>query len=360
MKLLYATSIDVPSTRANRLQTVSMAQEFHRLLGGNFLLGLRAKDTDYALMAPFILVEGTRSYILAWKYIRLAEREHFTTIYCREEKMLLFMILYNAFFFRMPVVFCYEFHHLAYVKIWWHRYMLRRIACVISITQAMKDILVSSGYPERRILVAPDAVDIAMFDIIIDKNSARKKLGLPVKKNIVLYAGTIHEPWKGVDVLYEAIKQLGDDCLCVVVGGKPHYVEKFKILHPSLPNVLLVGHRTHDEIPVYLKAADVLVLPNSAKAEISRISTSPMKLFEYMAAERPIVASDLPSIREILNERNALLVAPDDATALANGILAITENTQRAIALAAQARADVSMHTWENRAATIVSFITHA
>lgn len=360
MKLLYTTSIDVPSTRANRLQTVNMARAFYRILNKNFLFGLRLRSAGYELNIPVIEFIERRSFILAWRYVRLAERDKYTHIYCREEKLLFFMMIYNRFIVRIPLLFCYEIHHLAYVDTWWHRYVLRHASKVISITHAMKEVLVGMGYPRDGILVAPDAVDGAMFDINVNKDVARRQLGLPADKHIILYTGTINESWKGVGILYEAVRQLGDDYLCVIVGGKPHYVDEFNLLHVPIPNVRLVGHKPHDEIPLYMKAADVCVLPNSATAEISRISTSPLKLFEYMAAGRPIVASDLPSIREIVNEKSAVLVSPDSAAAFANGIRSLIEDPSRATGLAKSAYKAVSEHTWDNRAASITEFIDHA
>lgn len=119
----------------------------------------------------------------------------------------------------------------------------------------------------------------------------------------------------------------------------------------------MVGHRPHQEIPYWLKAADVLVLPNSAKEKISRFYTSPLKLFEYMASGTPIVASDLPSIREVLNEKNAVLVKPDSPEFLTAGIMKVLENPYLSDKISKQAFQDVQNYTWEKRAEKILRFI---
>ena len=120
---------------------------------------------------------------------------------------------------------------------------------------------------------------------------------------------------------------------------------------------MIVGHRSHDEIPIWLRAADVLVLPNTAKEEISAHYTSPMKLFEYMASGRPIIASDLASVREVFNETLGTFFTPDDPVALSVAIQRVLEYPEEAEIKAAMARRGVAMYTWEIRAKCISAFL---
>jgi glycosyltransferase involved in cell wall biosynthesis len=99
-----------------------------------------------------------------------------------------------------------------------------------------------------------------------------------------------------------------------------------------------------------LTQADVLVLPNPASA-ISTRYTSPLKLFEYMAAGKPIVSSDLPSIREILRDGvNALLVSPGDPGMLASAIERLLNDPSLAARLARAALDEVPNYSWQRRA----------
>lgn len=358
MRLLYATSITLPSYRANRIQTVSTGRALSEILGKDFVFGVgAASDDSLKEIDHFAMGENIRSFKLAWKYLAYAKKNSFTHIYCREEKLLLFMVIFNLIFFRMPVSFCYEVHHLVYMRAWWHRLILRRVDRIVSITSPMKRVIADIGYPASRILVAPDAVEVAQFDIAIGKNDARKKLELPSDKKIIIYTGAIDEPWKGVGILYEASKYFDDSHLFLIVGGKPHYREWFLSQYPPRSNFVLIGHKPYADIPYYLKSADVAVLPNSQKREISRVSTSPMKMFEYMASKTPIIASDLPSIRDVLHERNALLIKPDNPDALAQGIRSLLDDEKKRDRLTERAYQDVLGYTWSKRAENIVSFI---
>jgi glycosyltransferase involved in cell wall biosynthesis len=104
------------------------------------------------------------------------------------------------------------------------------------------------------------------------------------------------------------------------------------------------------DVAARLRECDVLTLPNPASA-ISTAFTSPLKLFEYMASGRPIVASDLPAIREVLrHDENALLVQPGNPQALVAGIVRIKEDAALGRRLAEQARIDVREFTWARRA----------
>ena len=125
----------------------------------------------------------------------------------------------------------------------------------------------------------------------------------------------------------------------------------------KLNNVLILSHKPHKEIPFFLRAADVLILPNSAKEEISKHYTSPLKLFEYMASIRPIVACDLPSVREILNDKNSVLFKPDNVDELNEGIKKVLNNNFLGEELAKKARENIEDYTWQKRAEKIINFI---
>jgi glycosyltransferase involved in cell wall biosynthesis len=236
---------------------------------------------------------------------------------------------------------------------------LRHIDGLIVITSQLKELYQSRGIPPDKILVAPDGVDLPLFAENLDKESAREELGIPREKKVICYTGHLYR-WKGAHILAQAVKELDGDYLLYVVGGTPRDVSEFKefISTRQIPNVVATGHVPPKMIPKYLAAADVLVLPNTSEEAISRLYTSPLKLFEYMAARRPIVASDLPSIREVLSEENAVLVRPDDPTALAEGIRRAMEDEELGKKLVENAFAKVKLYTWEKRAERIVEFIT--
>lgn len=83
----------------------------------------------------------------------------------------------------------------------------------------------------------------------------------------------------------------------------------------------------------------------------------PLKLFEYMASGRPIIASDLPALREVLNDKNALFFKPSDASDLARVIKMLISSQTLGYHLSQQALADVKEYTWDKRAKKILEFI---
>lgn len=167
------------------------------------------------------------------------------------------------------------------------------------------------------------------------------------------YAGHLY-PWKGVDLIIEAVTAL-QDTRALIVGGhdKEPDLARLKQLAIDLDcasRVTFTGPVTPPDVPARLREADVLILPNRASA-ISTEFTSPLKLFEYMASGRPIVASDLPSFREILRDgENALLVEAGNPQALVAGITRIKDDRELGARLARQAAEDGRAYTWARRA----------
>jgi glycosyltransferase involved in cell wall biosynthesis len=230
----------------------------------------------------------------------------------------------------------------------------RHARSVVVVTRYYENELRDKGI--TNIFYAPDAVTISDFDIAISKADARKELGLPLDKKLAIYTGHLYV-WKGVDVLAQAAQSLQEDTIIVFVGGSPEDITPFRKNYAVDSRISILGQHPYKEIPLYLKAADVLVLPNTAKESVSRWYTSPIKLFEYMASGRPIVASDLPSIRDVLDETNAVLVPPDEPEALAQAITDLCNDAARADAIATMAYKDVAQYTWKKRAQSILDFV---
>jgi glycosyltransferase involved in cell wall biosynthesis len=236
-------------------------------------------------------------------------------------------------------------------------YMLLRVAGVrlVCITRTLANRMQRDGFSRERILVAPDGVDLESFRGLPERADARRRVHMPEMTPITLYAGHLYD-WKGVGILAQAASRI--DGVVAFVGGTEADIQRMKARYGHTPNIMFVGHRPHSEIPLWLRAADVLVLPNIKDNGISEHYTSPLKMFEYMASGTPMVASDLPSIREVLNEQNAMLVTPDDARALADGIRRSLQEERHARGLAEQAHRDIEQYTWEQRAQRIINFIT--
>jgi glycosyltransferase involved in cell wall biosynthesis len=170
---------------------------------------------------------------------------------------------------------------------------------------------------------------------------------------IVGYAGHLY-PWKGVDVLLDALARV-PDVEGLIVGGpdKEPDLDRLKARSAELGidgRVTFTGLVPPPRVRALLGRADILVLPNPASA-ISTRYTSPLKLFEYMAAGRAIIASDLPAIREVLaHESTALLVAPGEPEALAAAIRRLRGDPALRTTLARAACAAAAEYSWGRRA----------
>lgn len=230
------------------------------------------------------------------------------------------------------------------------------IAKFIVITKGVKEFLIHKGVSENKILVEHDAVVIEKFDIEIEQHEAREKVGLPHDAKIVVYTGHLYEQ-KNPYILADSIIALGD-AYGVFVGGTEKDVAALKKRYEHEKRIIVVGQKPHSEIPYYIRSADIAVIPSSGKHAITRLYNSPMKLFEYMASAVAIVATDLPSHREVLRDgENAVLVEPDSASALTQGFTRIFSDDAFAQQLRRTARKDVENYTWSKRAKSILEYI---
>jgi len=221
----------------------------------------------------------------------------------------------------------------------------RRASAYLTLTQALADEMTSRYGARSGVFVVPDG--------------ARPVAHLPPpssKAFIAGYAGHLY-PWKGVDVLIRALAH-APGVNALIVGGHPGEgdLQRVNRLVRSLDlesRVTITGHVPPREVTSLLAPASALVLPNIASA-ISERYTSPLKLFEYLHLGRPIVASNLTALREVLTDGlSALLVPPGDDRAMGAALLRLKNEPAMASALASEARALAPLYTWTARAEKI-------
>ncbi len=236
----------------------------------------------------------------------------------------------------------------------------KKLRGIIAATKPLQtEIMREYAVPEEKILYAPCGVNFERFGIDTSRVEARTKLGLPQDKKIVLYVGHLF-PVKGVNVLFDTHQYLAANEVIYFVGGTDEDIDHFKQKWKkagSPPNIVIVGRKPHGDIPLWLRAADVLSIPNTAKDAAGAIESSPSKLIEYMASGVPIVASDVPGIRDVLESNMGFFCAPDSPEALNRTIREVLIVPKEAERRAAVARVAARGLGWDARTQKIKKFI---
>ena len=196
--------------------------------------------------------------------------------------------------------------------------------------------------PFKKINVLHDGLDLENFKINFNKND--ETLG-------VTYCGSLL-PDKGVDTLLQASVLL-PDIKFTIIGGYPSEIESYrrKWRKFNLDNVDFWGFKNPKFIPKYLLMSNLLIIPSTAKTIKSSLYTSAMKLFEYLGAGKAIIASDIPSIREVLiHHETAYLVKPDDPQELAKAIDIVLKDNNLRTLLEENAKNLSLKYSWIERA----------
>jgi len=227
---------------------------------------------------------------------------------------------------------------------------------VVAISGGVRADLEALGIPAEAITVEHDAVDAGQIARMPEKSAARAELGISPDSKVVVYTGGLMT-WKGVQHLIGAAWRL-PQLEFVIAGGMKSDVERLRPITEGLTNLRLEGFQPPERIGLYLAAGDLGVIPNRSTPEISARYTSPLKAFESMAAGLPLVASELPSLREILiDERHAVFVAADSDETLAAGIERLMGDADLRESMAKSGRARVKDISWDARAERLLSWM---
>lgn len=276
------------------------------------------------------------------------------------EQFIIYMVDIDQFsFFLIPFIgmpYVCEIHD-AKEKRMMLTVLFRSARGIITINRIIKKELSEVfGIMPEKIIVYPNGIDMSMFVRLSSRQKARKKLGIDANRPMILYVGRFYE-WKGLDTALRAVSLLKGNCMCYFVGGTSRelmHASGVKILPES---VQCMGNRSFMEIPMWLTAADILLVLGTKRNEYSYLHTSPMKCFEYMASRRPIIASATPANCEIVGDQEALFYEPDNPNDLAKKINYAFTHEDEMNARANCAFAKVQNFSWEKRSACISKFI---
>ena len=176
------------------------------------------------------------------------------------------------------------------------------------------------------------------------------------------YTGHLY-PGRGAELILDIAVRL-PDVNFLLIGGEPDDVTRIQAESKTrgLDNVALAGFIPNAELPRYQAACDILLMPYQKRVAASSGGNiaqylSPMKVFEYLACGRVIISSDLPVLREVLNEGNAILLPPDDADAWVEGIRDVRNSPQKRQSLSMKASDDAQQYSWENRAERVLAMV---
>jgi glycosyltransferase involved in cell wall biosynthesis len=226
----------------------------------------------------------------------------------------------------------------------------------VTITRGLADALEQRFGTRTKLAVVPDGVRPAAHtpDLKVGPTVG------PTAAPVAAYAGHLYA-WKGADILLEAIAQV-PGVQGLIVGGHSAEPDLGRVTQRAAElgisdRVTFTGLVPPSQVSDHLTRATMLVLPNPASA-ISTHFTSPLKLFEYMAAGRAIIASDLPAIREVLRDgENAVLVEPGNASAIAGAMRRLIAEPELAQRLARAAAGEAADYTWPRRAERLESLL---
>jgi glycosyltransferase involved in cell wall biosynthesis len=361
MRIVCISAAQIPSDTANSIQVMKVCQAFAQL-GQDVTLFVPGTQPSGASQLQLKSLYGLRiDFPIHW--LAIGNRRLFPWIAVWQARRLVPDMLYcwplqsaalGLLAGKPSMLELHDFPAGRFGLLWLRFFLILsgRKRC-LPITDALRRAL---RLPEEQTVLAPDGVDIERYRDLPNPDSARRQLNLPEAPTVLctghLYAG------RGAD-LFLSLAAKFPQARFIWVGGRPMDVQIWNGRAASLPNVTFTGFVPNELIPLYQSAADVLLMPYGRAVTTSSGGNtaefcSPMKMFEYMAAGRAILTSDLPVLREVLDETKAVFSPLEQADAWESALGELLADPQRRQALGQNARSAVEQYSWMRRAQRVL------
>ena len=381
MKILYISQSEIPSESANSIHVMKMCCSLSKI-----------KDTEVDLfcLSPFdnkLDTKNVYNFYLVEKNFNILRLNVLNFWLFREIQTLIYIIYcllkknYDLIYSRSIQISWFlglfgiktilETHSPPSKKttlLFKNLLKKNKIKKLIVINRALKDYFVNNFYINKnlKIQVSPDASD----KLYIDKKKFKK---IDIKKNSVGYLGHLYQG-RGIDLIIKLAKNLPSNNFYIVGGTKAHLETWKKQVGSS--NIFFLGFKDQLECNILRKKFDFLIAPYQRKVyvhgsiyqETKKNKTletskwmSPLKLFEYMSTKKPIISSDLQSIKEILtNNHDSILCNPDNFNEWKHAIEKLNNDKKLVNKLSQNAYKNfLTKFTWDIRAFNIIKEYNH-
>jgi len=371
MKLIYITNTRLPSEKANSIQSIEMCKSFSNFFGTVELWTTNAQNKPldykkisvfYNIRKPFLIkqIKNFDSTLLCeinqtlWaqiKNISFAINACLKLLELRHEKSIVifsrvWLVNYLYVFLKKLNLIKHEIFYELHQSSRFQIYMTRNSDGIVVINKYLFNQVKNSNI--KNVLIAHDGVNPLTFAVSNEY--------VHIEKTIyeVLYTGSFSEH-KGVKFLVNAIAETPSNIYFKLIGGKGRQFEDLKayVKNFSYSNrIKIIEHLSQDKLIEHINSADILILPNLDVAQ--NLSTSPLKLFEYMYSRKPILAANISSIREIVTEKEVLFFEAGNHQDLARKLSLIIDKD--CTDLIKNSYEKVIEYTWDKRAKKIDSF----
>lgn len=371
MKISCITTSVIPSNTANSIQAMKVVHALYQLGNEVNLIVPDYGKADwneiadiYGLQSEFEITwmpfyESLKKYDFCWNAVNSSRSRGAKVVYTWALQAADFALLRN-----IPCAM--EFHDFPmgpFGPILFRWYMrLETPKLTLTTTQALADgieDLFKFRFAQESLQIAPNGTDPERYHNLPDPKEARRMLEL--KEGITIgYTGHFYQG-RGMDILIELAKSL-PEINFLWIGGREKDIQPWRsrLSNQNIKNVLISGFIPNSDLPLYQAACDILLMPyekkisGSSGGEISRV-INPMKMFDYLAAGRAIVASEIPVFHEVLDEKTAVFCEPEnpgDWTAKIRNLINHPEGINR---LASNAKNKAALYTWKKRAAESIN-----